>query len=487
MSFSFCHIDGTICKTTKSVIINELVKYQPEVVDPPEADIHIIDGYYFLHTLKNLPERYDKISQHILKIITYNRKEVHIIFDKYETPSIKDNEHDLRGEENVQYDVRKENKRPTEFSKLLRSRNFKEKFVEFLIEDWERDEMALFIREKTVKLNYDKCYVYEVSAENQIKKVIDNNLTCYHEEADTKIVFHICQLNRNYRVHVHCTDSDIPVIMLANFKFLKENIQITVDLSTGKKKLYLNINAIHAKLGDQLSRSLAICHIFTGNDYNPAFYRKGKKRPFDILKKNEKFQEAFLQLHSERAELTESSEIFQVLEEYVCRLYALKTKNNVNKGRYELFEKGYKCNNQDEKIVKKKVVGYDPSVLPPTKQELLQQMKRTSYICSIWCNAHMRSPSDKNPENYGWALIDHSYHYYWFDGPHSPSLGELSSDVQGNFYYFSYVSLVKLQFVNFPESFVTESDEIYSDDCDEEEDVVQDETDETSTSESDDE
>lgn len=42
-----------------------------------------------------------------------------------------------------------------------------------------------------------------------------------------------------------------------------------------------------------------------------------------------------------------------------------------------------------------------------------------------------------------------------------------------------------LQFVNFPNYFVTESDDIYSDDCDEDEDDVQGETDEASTSESD--
>ncbi|GBP86295.1 hypothetical protein EVAR_91699_1 [Eumeta japonica] len=51
-------------------------------------------------------------------------------------------------------------------------------------------------------------------------------------------------------------------------------------------------------------------------------------------------------------------------------------------------------------------------VLPPTKQELLQQIKRTSYICSMWCNAHMRRPTEKSPENCGWALIDDKYHYY---------------------------------------------------------------------------
>lgn len=43
----------------------------------------------------------------------------------------------------------------------------------------------------------------------------------------------------------------------------------------------------------------------------------------------------------------------------------------------------------------------------------------------------MRIPTEKNPENCGWALIDGKYHYYWFDGPHSPSLGELSSDIEG--------------------------------------------------------
>lgn len=148
------------------------------------------------------------------------------------------------------------------------------------------------------------------------------------------------------------------------------------------------------------------------------------------------FQEAFLQLHTGRNELSTSNEVFRVLEEYVCRLYAYKTRNDINKGRYEMFEKGYKCNNRDKKIVKKTVVGYDPPVLPPTKQELLQQVKRTSYISSIWCNAHMRSPTDKKPEDNGWTLIDGKYHYYWFDGPHSPSLGELSSNVnQGTLYY----------------------------------------------------
>ena len=103
-----------------------------------------------------------------------------------------------------------------------------------------------------------------------MKRYIDYNLSCYQEEADTKMVYHICQLNGKYR---------------ANFKYLKDKIEVVVNLSTSTKKMYLDVNKIHKKLGDQLCSALAICHIFTGNDYNPSFYRKGKKRPFNILKK----------------------------------------------------------------------------------------------------------------------------------------------------------------------------------------------------------
>lgn len=71
-----------------------------------------------------------------------------------------------------------------------------------------------------------------VSSASKIVQSIDYNLSCEHEEADSKIVFHICQFNTNYCVEVHCTDSDIPVIMLANFKYFKQDIQIYINMST---------------------------------------------------------------------------------------------------------------------------------------------------------------------------------------------------------------------------------------------------------------
>ncbi|XP_050505694.1 uncharacterized protein LOC126883969 [Diabrotica virgifera virgifera] len=426
--FSLCHSDGSICKTQKSVIFEELKSYQEENGNPPKADIHIYDGFYLLHTLKNVPNTYGKISMYIFKLLVSDKKEVHIIFDKFNDPSIKDYEHRQRGEDDTVHSVHKNNKRPSDFGKLLRSKNFKESFVEFLIDDWTDDCFVILCQDKIVKLSYGtSCYSYQVH-ENHIKKTTDYNLCCFHEEADTKIMYHICQLPNNYNVEVHCTDSDIPVIILANMKYLKADIQITVNMCSNKKREYLNMNKIYQGLGDKLARALTVCHIFTGNDFNPAFYRKGKKRPFAILKKKQSYQDAFMQLlETVPKYLDTEHEVFKSIEEYVCQIYSLNTKNDIDKGRFEVFERKYKNKNENDKIWRKNLKGFDASNLPPTKKELLQHIKRTIYISNVWCNAHLRRPTDLDIQECGWLNIDGSFEFFWFDGEQCPTFREIAA------------------------------------------------------------
>ena len=59
-------------------------------------------------------------------------------------------------------------------------------------------------------------------------------------------------------------------------------------------------------------------HSFTGNDYVPAFFRKGKKRHWSVMKKSEKFMKVFSELGRDW-QLT--IEISDILEEYVCMHY----------------------------------------------------------------------------------------------------------------------------------------------------------------------
>ncbi|OXU28044.1 hypothetical protein TSAR_013951 [Trichomalopsis sarcophagae] len=69
-----------------------------------------------------------------------------------------------------------------------------EAFVKFLIDHWANDELAPYLGIKTVQLNYEKCYQYTVN-DGRINRTIEDNFTCTsHEEADTKIIFHACNI-----------------------------------------------------------------------------------------------------------------------------------------------------------------------------------------------------------------------------------------------------------------------------------------------------
>lgn len=66
---------------------------------------------------------------------------------------------------------------------------------------------------------------------------------------------------------------------------------------------YINVNKVHDELGDKMCRSLAGLHAMTRCDYTPAFYRKGKKKPFQILLANEEYQDAFINMKNVRKAL----------------------------------------------------------------------------------------------------------------------------------------------------------------------------------------
>ena len=57
-------------------------------------------------------------------------------------------------------------------------------------------------------------------------------------------------------------------------------------------------------------------HVFTGNDYSPAFYRKGKTRPITVMNKHKKFDNSFMVLVDPL-----TNEIINIIEDFTCHLY----------------------------------------------------------------------------------------------------------------------------------------------------------------------
>lgn len=79
--------------------------------------------------------------------------------------------------------------------------------------------------------------------------------------------------------------------MLANMANISENIHIYMEVGVGKAQRFINVTQIYESLGSDLSAALPV---FTGCDFNTAFFQKGKKRPFAIMAKSNDFIECFV-------------------------------------------------------------------------------------------------------------------------------------------------------------------------------------------------
>lgn len=427
---SLCHLDGSINKTDKSKLVQPLLnrEFSDEIV-PNTLDAVIIDGFFYLYTLYEFPETFGGISHNILKNLTnIKAQQIHIIFDTYPQPSIKDHEHKLR--ENLR---EKEfvidgpgTKRPANFLDEMKSIKFKQAFVEFLIKDWSSPVHNSLIKPtQTIFLNYDKCYKYRKVAD-EIRREEAEELSCDHEEADTKIVFHACSMRPDTKILIKCSDTDILVIMLANLKHLLDtevvDRKIWVQLGTGNNIRNIDVCSLFITLGEKLCSSLAAFHALTGCDYNPSFNRKAKLKPFKLLESSPKFQEAFIQLGDPaiitNPELLEST--LKIMEEFVCCMYNVKAVKTVNEARLVVFDRKYRPKNEKERF-RKSTAKLEASAFPPSSCELEQHVRRTIYIAQIWCNSNLKTTTTIDPEDYGWKIIDGKYEFHWFDGEECPS------------------------------------------------------------------
>lgn len=104
----------------------------------------------------------------------------------------------------------------------------------------------------------------------------------------------------------------------------------------------------------------------------------------------------------------------------MCRVYGSKQITSIDQSRLALFSKAYKCT-ENEELFHKNAKKLDASTLPPCHSELHQHLRRTAYITNIWRNAHLQSPTNLSPVDYGWVENDGRYEFKWFEGDQLPT------------------------------------------------------------------
>lgn len=156
-------------------------------------------------------------------------------------------------------------------------------------------------KKKNLLANFgDVCYSYKAVG-NSVVRNVEVALCCDHEEADSRMIYHLANVPAPDNVVIRTSDTDCLVIALGCCQFIYPSLKVWIEagLLTNNTQRYISINQMHAALGGSLCMSLPAYHAFTGCDYTASFNRKGKLRPLKLLQNNHELQLAFSQLGHE--------------------------------------------------------------------------------------------------------------------------------------------------------------------------------------------
>ena len=140
----------------------------------------------------NLPATFGGVAQTILSILCTIGKRIDFVCDVYQSPSLKDNEHEKRGLTDVNIKITgADQKWPKYLQKALHSSNFKKEFLLFLAHEWGDERYADIVDGHEIYIGKEmECYMIR-SENNYIVKSLVPQLESQHEEADTRIIWSV--------------------------------------------------------------------------------------------------------------------------------------------------------------------------------------------------------------------------------------------------------------------------------------------------------
>ena len=279
-------------RTEKSQLLQLLKNTVDDHGLPSLVGTCVIDGNFQLHCMPpDMPLSYGEISQKILtSILSYKCQRIDINFDTYERPSIKDCERERRGavSESLFFSIEgPEQKRPQSFQKMLNSESFKRELPTFLAKNWQSDHYKTILEGHEIYLGVkDSCIRFYVK-NGVIKTENVPTLCCNHAEADTRTILNMIHADQMTPgdIMIRGSDTDILVLLLHHLHRVKSNVWMEVGTRSRGSVRYINVSKIAAAIGPSMCAALPGLHAFTGSDYTSAFVRKGKSKPFSIVRK----------------------------------------------------------------------------------------------------------------------------------------------------------------------------------------------------------
>ena len=404
--WSLANNDGSLKKTNKASLARFLEKKAAAAHAIPTPSACIIDGMSLLQKIHGDNMTFNNIAMTLFNSALHIGSEsdrIDVVFDVYTDMSIKNAERIKRGSESgILFGQIVPGHKIKQWRRLLASPQSKTKLVEFLVSRWKETIFRQKLNDKVMYVTLGKkCFQIMKDATSDVSELCSEQ-----EEADTRMLLHAKHAAlTSSSVIIVADDTDVFILCLAFCNQIE--CRMFLKCGTKSRERYIDVNQVAAAVGVVVCKALPGMHAFTGCDTVSAFAGRGKIGAMKLLQGNVRFQEAFTQLGKD---WSLSTELFGILQEFTCRMYAMKSQvSHVNDMRYLLFRAKYG--------------DVDSGQLPPCEDCLLMHAKRANYQNGIWNRSLTANCIVPNPtDGHGWNVENGSLIINWMTGLPAPEV-----------------------------------------------------------------
>ncbi|XP_061915901.1 uncharacterized protein LOC133658193 [Entelurus aequoreus] len=404
VSYPLASTDGSLAKTDKSALMNILENKDKDclVQQVPSDGAILFDGMAVIQAMHSKPATFgelaDNLPQYVVKIALQHKcTRIDFVIDQYPEISIKNLERSRRAEGGTQQVqiYGRDQKAPTQWKKFLSNGTNKAALAEFLFVAWRDADLTILGRDFSLYIAHGElCHCVTVKEGSQTVSAV-HELTCDHEECDTRVFLHAQHAAQEHQtVVIKSPDTDVAVIAVS----LQRALQCSLYFFTGvgNRTRIIDVAKVAAALGNSVCSALIGIHTFTGCDSTSAFHGKGKRKTFSLACQKDEYLTAFSNLGSS-FNLDQST--FKTLSKYVCHLYGQASAKDVNDARYKAF-----CMASS---------ALPELSIPPTSDALHQHCKRANYQAAVMRHSLTGMMCAPSPIGNGWYIEDGELTVRW--------------------------------------------------------------------------
>ena len=349
--YGLAHADGTLRKSTKSILLTELekmvnVKPTLPATGSTIATAQVIDGMALVQILKSGgASTFGELADKHFDMITapfrqHGCNRVDVVFDRYDrVQSIKSGERKRRSVDTPSLEVKIAGPNtpvPKKWNKFVSFEKNKSNLTDFLSKRLcELAKRKLQGTKKLVLAGGFKDEKEVVLVTEGFSRTLEP-LKANREEADTRMVLHAKHASLNHeRVIVQSPDTDVVVLCTFFFTSMTAS-QLWFKTGVRDKVRYIPIHELASTLGTEMVKLLLGFHALTGCDSTSGISGIGKKKAWRDLSKTHTANQQITQLGDA---IPPSEQTRKACEKFICSVYskASKAGTTADEMRYWMF------------------------------------------------------------------------------------------------------------------------------------------------------